>query len=81
MVCGAEGRKAALMALTSQPRSPALSFGDALRTRVIQVQTPYSWAGGGVLDDSLPASWSEYEETQNKARGLLKAIEIAQTQL
>ena len=29
--------------------------------------------------DSVPAD--EYEETVNKARGLLKAIEIAETQL
>jgi anthranilate synthase component 1 len=51
----------------------------ALRTLVIQGQTAYVQAGGGVVYDSLPAA--EYEETQNKARGLLKAIEIAQTQL
>src|SRR6516165_8590347 len=51
----------------------------ALRTLVIQGQTAYIQAGGGVVHDSLPAA--EYEETENKARGLLKAIEIAQTQL
>jgi anthranilate synthase component I len=51
----------------------------ALRTLIIQGQTAYVQAGGGVVYDSLPAS--EYEETVNKARGLLKAIEIAQNQL
>ncbi len=33
----------------------------------------------GVVYDSVPAD--EYEETVNKARGLLKAIEIAESQL
>jgi anthranilate synthase component 1 len=51
----------------------------ALRTLVIQGQTAYIQAGGGVVFDSVPAT--EYEETVNKARGLLKAIEIAETQL
>jgi anthranilate synthase component 1 len=46
---------------------------------VIQDQTAYIWAGGGVFDGSLPAA--EYEENQYKARGLVKAIEIARTQL
>jgi anthranilate synthase component 1 len=51
----------------------------ALRTLVIQGETAYIQAGGGVVYDSVPAE--EYEETLNKARGLLKAIEIAETQL
>ena len=51
----------------------------ALRTLVIQGKTAYIQAGGGVVYDSDPGS--EYEETVNKARGLLKAIEIAETQL
>jgi anthranilate synthase component 1 len=51
----------------------------ALRTLVIQGQTAYIQAGGGVVFDSVPAT--EYEETVNKARGLLKAIEIAENQL
>jgi len=33
-------------------------------------------AGAGVVADSVPAS--EYEETLNKAKALLKAVEIAQ---
>ncbi|HEX8204068.1 MAG TPA: anthranilate synthase component I [Isosphaeraceae bacterium] len=51
----------------------------ALRTLVLQGHTAYIQAGGGVVHDSDPAA--EFEETVNKARGLLKAIEIAQTQL
>ena len=51
----------------------------ALRTLVVQGRTAYVQAGGGVVYDSVPAD--EYEETLNKARGMLKAIEIAQTQL
>ena len=51
----------------------------ALRTLVIQGNTAYIQAGGGVVYDSDPAS--EYEETLSKARGLLKAIEIAESQL
>lgn len=51
----------------------------ALRTIVMTGQTAYLQAGAGIVADSVPAS--EYEETLNKARGLLKAIEIAQQQL
>jgi anthranilate synthase component 1 len=50
----------------------------ALRTLVLQGHTAYVQAGGGVVYDSVPGD--EYEETVNKARGLLKAIEIAEKQ-
>jgi anthranilate synthase component I len=46
----------------------------ALRTIVIQDGTAYVQAGAGIVADSVPEQ--EYEETLNKARGLLKAIEI-----
>jgi anthranilate synthase component 1 len=46
----------------------------ALRTIVIQNGTAYVQAGAGIVADSIPSQ--EYEETLNKARGLLKAIEI-----
>ena len=36
-------------------------------------------AGAGIVADSIPAS--EREETLNKARGLLRALEMAETQL
>ena len=51
----------------------------ALRTIVMTGQTAYLQAGAGIVADSVPAS--EYEETLNKARGLLKAIEVAEKQL
>ncbi len=51
----------------------------ALRTLVLVGQTAYVQAGGGVVYDSVPSD--EYDETVNKASGLLKAIEIAETQL
>ncbi|MGE3820843.1 MAG: anthranilate synthase component I [Isosphaeraceae bacterium] len=51
----------------------------ALRTLVLQGGSAYVQAGGGVVYDSDPSA--EYEETVNKAKAMLKAIEIAQTQL
>jgi len=48
----------------------------ALRTMVIADGTAYVQAGAGIVADSVPEH--EYEETLNKARGLLKAIEITQ---
>ncbi len=51
----------------------------ALRTIVKQGSKAYVQAGAGVVFDSKPAE--EFEETVNKARGMIKAIEIAQDQL
>jgi anthranilate synthase component 1 len=51
----------------------------ALRTLVLKGQTAYLQAGAGIVYDSVPAS--EYEETMSKARGLLRAVEIAEGQL
>ena len=48
----------------------------ALRTLVVKGNRAYVQAGAGIVADSDPQS--EYEETLNKARGLLKAIEITQ---
>ncbi len=48
----------------------------ALRTVVIQDGKAYVQAGAGIVADSVPEQ--EYQETLNKARGLLKAIEITQ---
>jgi anthranilate synthase component 1 len=50
----------------------------ALRTIVIQGQQAYIQAGAGIVADSVPEQ--EYQETLNKARGLLKAIEITENQ-
>ena len=48
----------------------------ALRTIVVQGEKAYVQAGAGIVADSVPAN--EWQETLNKARGLLKAIEIAE---
>jgi anthranilate synthase component 1 len=48
----------------------------ALRTMVVQGDKIYVQAGAGIVADSQPAN--EWHETLNKARGLLKAIELAQ---
>jgi anthranilate synthase component 1 len=49
----------------------------ALRTVVVQGERAYVQAGAGLVADSVPAN--EWQETLNKARGLLKAIELAQS--
>jgi len=46
-----------------------------LRTLVVQGKKAYIQVGAGIVADSVPGH--EYQETLNKARGLLKAIEIA----
>ncbi len=51
----------------------------ALRTIVIKDDTAYVQAGAGIVADSNPTS--EYEETLNKARGLLRAIEMTHARL
>ncbi len=51
----------------------------ALRTLVLKGQTAYLQAGAGIVADSVPEM--EREETLNKARGLLRALEMAETQL
>ena len=49
----------------------------ALRTIVMQGRTAHVQAGAGIVADSVPAR--EYEETLNKARALLVAIEVAES--
>ncbi|MDY3552503.1 anthranilate synthase component I [Gemmata sp. JC717] len=51
----------------------------ALRTMVLLGQTAYVQAGAGLVADSVPAT--EYQETVDKAASLLRAIEVAETQL
>ena len=48
----------------------------ALRTMVITGGKVYVQVGAGIVADSVPAR--EYEETINKARALLRAIEVAE---
>ena len=51
----------------------------ALRTMVIVDKTAYVQAGAGIVADSDPNL--EYEETLNKAKGLLRAIEMTHQRL
>ncbi|MCE9532609.1 MAG: anthranilate synthase component I [Planctomycetes bacterium] len=51
----------------------------ALRTMVLLGQTAYVQAGAGIVADSEPEM--EFRETMNKAMGLLRALEMAETQL
>jgi anthranilate synthase component 1 len=51
----------------------------ALRTMVIRGDVADVQAGAGIVADSDPAA--EYQETVNKAMGLLRAVEVAETQL
>ena len=46
----------------------------ALRTAVVKNDTLYVQAGAGIVADSVPAS--EWTETQNKARAVLRAAEM-----
>jgi anthranilate synthase component 1 len=51
----------------------------ALRTAVLKDGMAYVQAGAGIVADSVPAA--EYEETVNKARGMLVAIELTKRRL
>ncbi len=51
----------------------------ALRTMVLTGQTAYVQAGAGIVADSDPTM--EFNETMNKAMSLLRALEMAETQL
>jgi anthranilate synthase component 1 len=53
-----------------------LAMCIAMRTIVYTSHTYDIQAGAGIVADSVPAS--EYEETMNKARALLKAVELAE---
>ena len=47
-----------------------------IRTIVVKGNTAYIQAGAGIVADSRPEK--EYQETKNKVRALLKAIELAE---
>jgi anthranilate synthase component 1 len=53
-----------------------LDFCIAIRTVIMSGGTAYVQAGAGIVIDSNPTA--EYEETRDKARGVLRALEIAQ---
>jgi len=56
-----------------------LDFCIAIRTITIRDGRASVQAGAGIVADSNPAA--EYEETRDKARALLQAIEMAETEL
>jgi anthranilate synthase component 1 len=53
-----------------------LDFCIAIRTVIMSGGKAYVQAGAGIVMDSNPAA--EYEETRDKARALLRALEMAQ---
>ena len=69
----------------SQPEGFLGDYSDnmdtciALRTIVIKDNMAYLQAGAGIVADSDPTS--EYEETLNKARGLLHAIQMTEARV
>jgi anthranilate synthase component 1 len=52
-----------------------LDFCIAIRTITMRAGRADVQAGAGIVADSLPAA--EYEETRDKARALLQALEMA----
>ncbi len=51
-----------------------MDMAIALRTAVLKNDTLFVQAGAGIVDDSVPES--EWMETQNKARAVLRAAEM-----
>ena len=56
-----------------------LDFCITIRTVVIEDGQAYVQAGAGIVADSNPAA--EYEETRDKARAVIRALELAQAGL
>lgn len=56
-----------------------MDMAIAIRTAVIKDQTLYVQAGAGIVADSQPQS--EWDETQNKARAIVRAVQMAQDSL
>ena len=56
-----------------------LDFCITIRTVLIEDGRAYVQAGAGIVADSNPAA--EYEETRDKARGVIRALELAQAGL
>ena len=56
-----------------------MDMAIAIRTAVIKDNTLYVQAGGGIVADSQPAL--EWEETLNKARAILRAVQLADNSL
>jgi anthranilate synthase component 1 len=56
-----------------------LDFCIAIRTIIMKGTRAFVQAGAGIVIDSIPSA--EYEETRDKARALLRALELAQAGL
>jgi anthranilate synthase component 1 len=56
-----------------------MDLAIAIRTGIIKDGNLYVQAGAGIVADSVPKS--EWIETKNKAKALLKAAEIAESGL
>jgi anthranilate synthase component I len=56
-----------------------LDFCIAIRTIIMSANKAYVQAGAGIVMDSNPTA--EYEETRDKARALVRALELAQAGL
>jgi anthranilate synthase component 1 len=56
-----------------------LDFCIAIRTIVLEDGTAHVQAGAGIVADSNPTA--EYEETRDKARAMVRALELARTGL
>jgi anthranilate synthase component 1 len=56
-----------------------LDFCIAIRTLLVIDGTAYLQAGAGIVADSNPSA--EYQETRDKARALVQALELAQSGL
>ena len=47
-----------------------------IRSVIMKAQTAYIQAGAGIVADSVPSN--EYQETVNKAKAMVRAIEMAE---
>jgi len=56
-----------------------MDMAIAIRTAVIRNNKLFVQAGAGIVADSVPSS--EWEETMNKARAIVKAVELAENNL
>ena len=57
--------------------SGSLTSAIAIRTMMVRGEKAYLQVGAGIVADSVPER--EWDETMNKARALLKAVELART--
>ena len=56
-----------------------MDLAIAIRTAVVKNKMLYVQSGAGIVADSVPES--EWQETQNKARAVVRAAELAQAGL